>query len=344
MKHACAVSVDRSPVASGARLSRAALLAAGLLATCASSAIAQAIPFTPGPNELLLARENTPSANANVAISPSFFPEEMAAITFDLPPGVNKFRLKRVGLLWSSYALTFLGSPNPTTVQDGYEFYAGGLTSGGIGPFIFSTDPVGLGDPPLNEDTGQPTAQAAFLVTQLVGADGRPPVVVRPASGQITVALRFDSTPDNTNAPSGNTFASSVCYALSGNRFNSPIFARPSSLPGATPPGWNAYPANNRTLILRLIIEPIAAPSPCNPADVADNGANAGPDGVVDNGDFQLFVAQFFSSTLQADCTGTTVPCAAADIADNGANATPDGFLDNGDFQLFVASFFTPCP
>jgi hypothetical protein len=92
----------------------------------------------------------------------------------------------------------------------------------------------------------------------------------------------------------------------------------------------------------RLIVE---LDSACNPADIADNAANPGPDGAVDNGDFQLFIAQFFSSASQSACTGQTIPCVAADIADNAANPSPDGFIDNGDFQLFVASFFTAsCP
>jgi hypothetical protein len=80
--------------------------------------------------------------------------------------------------------------------------------------------------------------------------------------------------------------------------------------------------------------------SGCNPADIADNGSNPGSDGCVDNGDFSLFISQFFNSAIQAGCTGAPIPCAAADIADNGSNAGADGFLDNGDFSLFISSFF----
>ncbi len=78
----------------------------------------------------------------------------------------------------------------------------------------------------------------------------------------------------------------------------------------------------------------------CNSADIADNGSNPGPDGCVDNGDFSLFISQFFNVGVQAACNGTTIPCAAADIADNGSNPGADGFLDNGDFSLFISSFF----
>jgi hypothetical protein len=83
----------------------------------------------------------------------------------------------------------------------------------------------------------------------------------------------------------------------------------------------------------------------CNPADIADNGSNAATDGCVDNGDFSLFIAQFFSTSVQAACSGSAIPCAAADIADNGSNPTPDGLLDNGDFSLFISAFFgANCP
>jgi hypothetical protein len=83
----------------------------------------------------------------------------------------------------------------------------------------------------------------------------------------------------------------------------------------------------------------------CNPADIADNGSNPGPDGAVDNGDFSLFISQFFNAGVQSGCTGATIPCAAADIGDNGSNPGPDGFLDNGDFSLFISSFFgAVCP
>jgi hypothetical protein len=81
-------------------------------------------------------------------------------------------------------------------------------------------------------------------------------------------------------------------------------------------------------------------PTACNPADIADNASNPGPDGLVDNGDFSLFIASFFN----ANCSGA-IPCNPADIADNASNPGPDGSVDNGDFSLFIATFFTSnCP
>jgi endonuclease I len=96
-------------------------------------------------------------------------------------------------------------------------------------------------------------------------------------------------------------------------------------------------------LVLTLNATIVASgPTPCNPADIGDNGSNPGPDGCVDNGDFSLFISQFFNSSVQAGCATLTpgIACAASDIADNGSNPGPDGLLDNGDFSLFISSFF----
>jgi hypothetical protein len=110
------------------------------------------------------------------------------------------------------------------------------------------------------------------------------------------------------------------------------------------PPGqpWGGGSTATRNNAFNITAPPVVA---CNPADIADNASVPGPDGQVDNGDFSLFVQQFFSSTIQAGCNGSTIPCAAADIADNASNPSPDGTLDNGDFSLFISSFFSAnCP
>jgi hypothetical protein len=74
----------------------------------------------------------------------------------------------------------------------------------------------------------------------------------------------------------------------------------------------------------------------CNPSDMAFNNAVPPGDGFLDNGDFQLFINNFFT----ANCDGSVIPCNSADIADNGGNPGPDGFVDNGDFQLFIFYYF----
>jgi hypothetical protein len=74
---------------------------------------------------------------------------------------------------------------------------------------------------------------------------------------------------------------------------------------------------------------------PRNPADIASSDGTAGPDGFVNNGDFQLFFTAFF---LGCETAGT--PCSPADIASSDGSPTPDGQVDNGDFQLFFSMFF----
>jgi hypothetical protein len=78
-----------------------------------------------------------------------------------------------------------------------------------------------------------------------------------------------------------------------------------------------------------------------NPADIGDTGATPGADGQIDNGDFQLFVASFFSPTGTIESPESLA--GPADIADTGAQAGADDVIDNGDFQLFIAGFFSGC-
>jgi hypothetical protein len=81
-------------------------------------------------------------------------------------------------------------------------------------------------------------------------------------------------------------------------------------------------------------------PTPCGPADIAGTDGSPGADGTVNNGDFQLFFAEFFS----ANCAGP-VPCNAADIAATDGSPGADGSVDNGDFSLFFSAFFSAvCP
>ncbi len=81
-------------------------------------------------------------------------------------------------------------------------------------------------------------------------------------------------------------------------------------------------------------------------ADIADNGSNLGPDGLLDNGDFGLFIAAFFAANDDESgaCDGSTIPCSPADIADNATMPGGDGFVDNGDFSAFIVSFFADKP
>lgn len=81
---------------------------------------------------------------------------------------------------------------------------------------------------------------------------------------------------------------------------------------------------------------------PVSPADIADTDGNPvfGGDGVVDNGDFQLFFIAFFLPEsdplrLRADIANTDGQWNQWDLC----GAASDGVVDNGDFQLFFESY-----
>jgi hypothetical protein len=89
-----------------------------------------------------------------------------------------------------------------------------------------------------------------------------------------------------------------------------------------------------------LLVRPVQ----CNPADIATTAGDPGPDGQIDNGDFQLFFGSFFGANCPG-CGSVGVPaCGPADIADTAGNPGADGCVDNGDFQLFFSAFFAGCP
>jgi hypothetical protein len=74
-----------------------------------------------------------------------------------------------------------------------------------------------------------------------------------------------------------------------------------------------------------------------SPADIARTDAAPGGDGLVNNGDFNLFISGFFGPE-------GTAAHSAADIASTDADPGNDGLVDNGDFMLFISAFFAGCP
>ncbi|MFN9133367.1 MAG: hypothetical protein ACK5XO_11910 [Phycisphaerales bacterium] len=105
--------------------------------------------------------------------------------------------------------------------------------------------------------------------------------------------------------------------------------------------GFELRPYNNR---VTLIGSPDDLRPICNPADIANTDAVAGPDGAIDNGDFTLFFQSFFgdptaSDALAADIATTdgTTFHPSEDVAGAGG---PDGAIDGGDFNAFARWFF----
>jgi hypothetical protein len=72
-------------------------------------------------------------------------------------------------------------------------------------------------------------------------------------------------------------------------------------------------------------------PAQCGPADIGSTGGIAGPDGVLNNNDFVIFIDFFFAQNPLAD-QGST-----------GGIHGPDGAFNNNDFVVFIDNFFTGC-
>jgi probable HAF family extracellular repeat protein len=66
-------------------------------------------------------------------------------------------------------------------------------------------------------------------------------------------------------------------------------------------------------------------------ADVGGTGGAAGPDGLLDNNDFVVFIDAFFAMSPTAD-RGRT-----------GGTPGPDGTFDNNDFIVYIDQFFAGC-
>jgi hypothetical protein len=207
----------------------------------------------------------------------------------------------------------------------------------------------------LTLDCGARVAFADKIVTLLAPADVVPIPGQAPQTQLIT--LEFDGYAIGSSGVRKNGTVGVrdlQIWSPRGSVFHDRVgnFSLPALPSNVTYPGQRPFPDVNRNgshdacdIFLgrsqdedRNGIPDEAQSNPCSPADIADNGANPGPDGSVDNGDFGLFITLFF--TTGATCNGTVIPCNAADIADNGSLFCPDGLLDNGDFSLFISSFF----
>ncbi|HYD01558.1 MAG TPA: GC-type dockerin domain-anchored protein [Phycisphaerales bacterium] len=70
----------------------------------------------------------------------------------------------------------------------------------------------------------------------------------------------------------------------------------------------------------------------CGPADVGKTGGVPGPDGVLDNNDFVVFIDYFFTNNP------------IADVGQAGGVPGADGQWNNNDFVVFIDFFFAGCP
>ncbi|MDP1661524.1 MAG: GC-type dockerin domain-anchored protein [Phycisphaerales bacterium] len=70
---------------------------------------------------------------------------------------------------------------------------------------------------------------------------------------------------------------------------------------------------------------------PCGPADIGRPGGLFGPDGLLNNNDFIVYIDRFFASDPRAD------------IGVQGGVPGSDGAWDNNDFVVFIEQFFAGC-
>jgi hypothetical protein len=80
-----------------------------------------------------------------------------------------------------------------------------------------------------------------------------------------------------------------------------------------------------------LAVTGVKVPTVCT-ADMGSQGGLAGPDALLDNNDFIVFIDAFFNGDMLM-----------ADIGKQGGLAGPDNALDNNDFIVFIDAFFNGC-
>ena len=80
-----------------------------------------------------------------------------------------------------------------------------------------------------------------------------------------------------------------------------------------------------------LAVEGLRVPTVCT-ADLGKQGGLIGPDGILDNNDFIVFIDAFFNNDMLR-----------ADMGKQGGLAGPDNMLDNNDFIVYIDAYFDGC-
>jgi hypothetical protein len=104
-----------------------------------------------------------------------------------------------------------------------------------------------------------------------------------------------------------------------------------AGLPDVTMGGLGLAELLSPGLIDRVLARGLPVCGACR-ADVGKQGGAVGPDGVLDNNDFVVFISAFFESDRLV-----------ADVGSQGGIAGGDGTLDNNDFIVFIDAFFSGC-
>ncbi len=297
-----------------------ALFATGAVA---SSGLAQ---------ETLFRNDDLPVSNANAAIQVGFVAGEVGAATFTLTPqqqaDLLPMRIKRVQILWTSFAFQVLGQPQPAVAMESINVYRGGLNPPNLPQPVYFSDPPQLTDGFLNEFD--------------ISVDD---VILNPPLSTFTVGLEFDR---DTGAAywQGNTL---FRPSLVTDRTAPPVLRNPIFASGL---GWRDFQTFGGTgdFVIRVVVEKaVVTPVGCNRADITEIGGSVAapgvPDGQLTVDDIIVFVNFFGDATGCPGAGGT--PCNPADITEIGGSTatpgTPDGQLTVDDIIVFVNLFGEGC-
>lgn len=182
---------------------------------------------------------------------------------------------------------------------------------------------------------GAPSSNSIVLLTRTLAAGD-----YYVAHGGFNVSSSLPNPPDD-NWRGDTLLEFPGVIACSNNAVTPNLTFRAGPAAGTITSFTPTFPPGAFTLAWTKVVVGTAG---CNPADIAQSDGTPGPDGTVNNGDFQCFFTFFFTANCPSCDGGNTTPCNAADIAQADGTPGPDSCVNNGDFQCFFANFFLPCP
>jgi hypothetical protein len=205
-------------------------------------------------------------------------------------------------------------------VIDRIDVAVGRLPAGQLIDVLLYTDPTPADGPADARLVRKVTVAPASTAGNTFTSVSIPPVVLG-GRFYVAAATELDGTsnvrPARIDPQTGATFGGNT-WLFWGGDISQAELARASSQVQYT---------NLATVMVRASGRPA-----CTGADVGSAGGAAGPDGLLDNNDFIVFIQRFFEQNP------------AADYAGQGASLGPDGTFDNNDLIVFIDLFFTTCP
>jgi hypothetical protein len=156
----------------------------------------------------------------------------------------------------------------------------------------------------------------AFRAEKLTGPDAGIGLFV----GDGTSTVRIIADRATVTLPSGQTATLGVGQPTARTVFVGTHVFRDNKL---------VFPARLSDNTHALILATPLAPASCGPADLGGEGGSQGPDNILDNNDFIVFINYFFANDPRAD------------FGREGGDQGSDGLFDNNDFIVFIQFFFS---